>query len=238
MGDKDRLLTKHKQKAYMTAIIEIARSIIGRCENGGHVELPKVTMETMKQADALLTDWSDDEDLLQEVNQEPGQEVKQEPGQEVEQEPGQEQEPEEELHDVLESGQEEIEMPESEKSILQDEVLQEWPYTQTSVQYLAKDSPHLTRGLTSSYVRPVLAAFLQDSSLSLSLQSSYYQVVQQQGQDVALSDGSTVVLAKLSHSLLETLADIQLLNSVIAVHEATGHPARGDLVLVSFSSLE
>ena len=44
----------------------------------------------MKQADALLDDWSDDEDLLQEVNQEPGHEYEQEPGQEVEQEPGQE----------------------------------------------------------------------------------------------------------------------------------------------------
>ena len=90
MWEKVRLLTRHKQKAYMTAIIEIARSIIGRCDNGGHVELPKVTMETMKQADALLDDWSDDEDLLQEVNQEPGHEYEQEPGQEVEQEPGQE----------------------------------------------------------------------------------------------------------------------------------------------------
>ena len=69
--------------------------------------------------------------------------------------------------------------------------------TQTNVQFLAKDSPR-TQGLTSSYVRPVLAAFLLDSILSLPLQSSYYQVVQKQGQDVALSDGSTVVLAKLS----------------------------------------
>ena len=64
MGEKVRLMTRHKQKAYMTAIIEIARGIIGRCENGGHVELPKVTMETMKQADALLDVWSDEEDLL------------------------------------------------------------------------------------------------------------------------------------------------------------------------------
>ena len=34
MGEKVRLLTRHKLKAYMIAIIEIARSIIGRCENG------------------------------------------------------------------------------------------------------------------------------------------------------------------------------------------------------------
>ena len=55
--------------------------------------------------------------------------------------------------------------------------------------------------------------------------SSYYKVVQCKGQDVRLSDGSTVVPAKLSPSLLVTLTDIQLLYSVIAVHEATGHPA-------------
>ena len=105
----------------MIAIIEIARSIIGRCENWGHVELPKVTRETMKQADTLLDDWSDEEDLLQEVAQEPGQEV--------EKEPGQEHAPEEEIYDVLGSGQEEIEVPESEASIVQQEVLPEWPYT-------------------------------------------------------------------------------------------------------------
>ena len=75
MGDKDRLLTKHKQKAYMTAIIEMARSIIRRCENWGHV-----TMETTKQADGLLDDWSDEEDLLQEAKQEPGQEFEKKPG--------------------------------------------------------------------------------------------------------------------------------------------------------------
>ena len=132
--------------------------------------------------------------------------VEQEPGQQFEREPGQEHAPEEEILDVLGSGQEEIEVPEPEASIVQEEVLPEWPYTKTSVQYLAKDSPQ-TQGLTSSYVRPVLAAFLLDSSLSLPLQSSYYQVVRQQGQDVALSDGSTVVLAKLSPSLLETLSD-------------------------------
>ena len=63
--------------------------------------------------------------------------------------------------------------------------------------------------------------------------SSYYKVVQCKGQDVSLSDGSTVVLAKLSPSLLGTLADIQLLYSVIAVYEATDHPARGDFVLVT-----
>ena len=80
MGDKVRLLTKHKQKAYMTAIIEMARSIIRRCEHWGHVELPKVTMETMKQADGLLDDWSDEEDLLQEAKQDPGQEFEKESG--------------------------------------------------------------------------------------------------------------------------------------------------------------
>ena len=54
----------------------------------------------MKQADGLLDDWSDEEDLLQEA--------KQEPGQEFEKEPGQEHTPEEEIHEVLKSGQEEI----------------------------------------------------------------------------------------------------------------------------------
>ena len=52
-------------------------------------------METMKQADALLDVWSDEEDLLQEV--------KQEPGQEFEKEPGQEHTPEEEIHELCPS---------------------------------------------------------------------------------------------------------------------------------------
>ena len=86
-------------------------------------------------------------------------EVEQEPGQQFEREPGQEHAPEEEILDVLGSGQEEIEVPEPEASIVQEEVLPEWPYTKTFVQYLAKDSPQ-THGLTSSYVHPVLAAFL------------------------------------------------------------------------------
>ena len=45
----------------MTAIVEVARSIIGRCSLGGHIDLPEVNMDTMKQADALLQDWSDEE---------------------------------------------------------------------------------------------------------------------------------------------------------------------------------
>jgi hypothetical protein len=54
MGDKVRLAARHKQKAYMTAIVELARSIIGRCSLGGHTDLPEVNMDTMKQADGLL----------------------------------------------------------------------------------------------------------------------------------------------------------------------------------------
>ena len=270
MGDKVRLATRHKQKSYMTAIVELARSIIGRCSMGGHIELPEVNMDTMKQADALLQDWSDEEQEEDEqeprLEEEGGQELEpwQEQESELEQEPRQEQEsrlelePRQEQDLIQEQELRQEEDPRKEQDLrkeqdtrqeqetMQEQVSrqeqeprqeQEWPLTQAAVQYIATDAPNLTRGLTSSYVRPVLADFFLDSSLNLPLMSSYYQVVQCKGQDVSLSDGSTVVLAKLSPSLLETLADIRLLYSVIAVHEATGHPAQGDLVLVSFSSL-
>ena len=69
------------------------------------------------------------------------------------------------------------------------------------VQYLIKDTPNLTRGLTSHFVCPALGDFLLDSTYPSCPATT-----------------STVVLAKLSPSLLETLADIQLLYSVIAVH--------------------
>ena len=72
----------------MTAIVEIARGIVGRCSMGGLIDLPEVNMNTMKHADALHQHWSDEE---QEEEDEQEPRLEEEGGQE--QEPVLEQEP-------------------------------------------------------------------------------------------------------------------------------------------------
>ena len=62
------LATRSYQKSFLIAILEVSRSIIGRIRENGHVELPKVNMEIMRQCDALLQEQQkEDEDNIPDI---------------------------------------------------------------------------------------------------------------------------------------------------------------------------
>ena len=118
--------------------------------------------------------------------------------------------------------------------VVMEEEEDEWdgPFTQPDPVPTA-----IVTGLTSTYITPVLAGYLLDSSLGIHLLPSYLQVVLHDQLHLWLSDGVTVIQASLAPDLLEELAGVRLLHSVITVEESTGHAGAGDLVLVSLSSL-
>ena len=57
--DSIRLETRNLQKSFLISIVDVSRSIIGRTKENRHIELPEVTLETMRQCDLLLGDWQD-----------------------------------------------------------------------------------------------------------------------------------------------------------------------------------
>ena len=218
--DSIRLETRNLQKSFLISIVEVSRSIIGRTKENGHIELPEVTLETMRQCDLILGDWQDEEE-----------------------------DDNEEEDDIImlvddaipEHGQEEED---------------EWdgPYTQPDPVSPAPVSPAPTspapvsppatvspatwsHGLTSIHITPVLAGYLLDSSLALHLLPSYLQVVFHEHLHIWLSDGVSTIKASLAPDLLEELAGVRLLHSVISVEDSTGHAVAGNLVLVSLSCL-
>ena len=211
--DAVRLATRSFQKSFLIAIIEVSRSIIGRTKENGHVDLPEVTMETMRQCDALLQDWqeededdiSDNDDIEIHVSED---------------------------YDFVNDNCIVVEHNHTNDNMEEQEEEEEWdgPFTQPD-----PVSTATADGLTSSYITPVLAGYLLDSSLGLHLLPSYFQVVLHDHLQLWLSDGTTVVQASLAPELLEELADVRLLHSVISVEESTGHAGTGNLVLVSLS---
>ena len=214
-----RLATRNLQKSFLVSIIEVSRSVIGRTKENGHIELPQVTLETMRQCDLLLGDYEED-DITDRVDDDfiaydSENDVSENDNDFVAQEPS--------FHnDTVEHGQDEEE---------------EWdgPFTQPDPVSPAIVPPAPVNGLTSTYITPVLAGYLLDYSLALHLLPSYFQVVFHDQLQIWLSDGVTVIKASLAPDLLEELAGVRLLHLVLSVEESTGHAGPGDLALVSFS---
>ena len=78
--------------------------------------------------------------------------------------------------------------------------------------------------------------YLQLSCL-LHLLPSYLQVVFYEHLQIWLSDGVSTIKARLAPDLLEELAGVRLLHSVVSVKDSTGHAGAGDIVLVSLSCI-
>ena len=233
--DSIRLATRNLQKSFLISIVEVSRSIIGRTKENGHIELPEVTFETMRQCDVVFGDWQSEEE-----------------------------DDNEEEDDIImlvddaipEHGQDEEDEwdgpytqpdPVSPTS-LSPAPVSPAPKSPAPVSPPATVSPPApvcppatvspatwAQGLTSIHITPVLAGYLLDSSLVLHLLPSYLQVVFHEHLQIWLSDGVSTIKASLAPDLLEELSGVRLLHSVISVVDSTGHAGAGDLVLVNLS---